>query len=295
MKKKIPTHILILHVIFWPIITISILMNVWLFASFFSKPIYQLAGGIIGAAVDTFKLYNLNRLDIHLRLWQSARTRVTKKLLYTFPMKSLVWYTFFLLVSAGASLLFGLIDIDRSIKQQSIVTAAEGGSTINVVSLRREISALKASHDSLLNTKNLERMADRVTANTNRFLLSSGLLRIEEEKTRRRKEARAIEQKLAAKENTLATYEASTKNTSGAFDYLADFFIFAFGSSTDTRTAKIIFLVIIIIAIEGITGECRGAMRGLTTTHIKAPTPTAKKEKKTSPGRVKVYSTKRRK
>jgi len=259
----------LIHLIFWPIALVSLFMNIWLFSSFFSNWVYRVFGGIIGGAIDLFKLYSLYNFDHQYRLYKNQWGTVRKedkakkkealresgKVVYSFPVRSLLHYLFFLVVSAGASLLFGLIDIDRSIQKQSM--SASGASR---VSIERDIEILKSDIEDLLDFSRYDKMSDRIVADTNRFLLSSGLLRIEEEKDERRKKAKALSEELAVKEKELAGVIENSRSTFEAFKYLARLI-----PSVDEKGAKMYFLFLIIVAIERLTEEGRAAMAMLIT------------------------------
>ena len=251
--KNITPRVIVIHAIFWPIATISLFMNIWLFSSFFSTTLYRVFGGIIGASIDVFKLYTLNRFDIGLTIFKlDHKRKPDKRFGHPFPFRYMTYYILFLFVSAGASLLFGLIDIDKSIEKQNTM---DGGMKSSLV---RSISRLKNDHKDLSDFGNLNIMADRVTAMTNRLLLSTGLLRIEAEKNLRRKKIEKIEIYLNIKEKQLSTLKIESRGTFEVFDYLAVIM------QVDLKTAKILFLFLIIASIEVLTEECRAAMGGVS-------------------------------
>jgi hypothetical protein len=243
-------------------------MNVWLFSSFLSNTTTQIFGGIIGAMVDLFKLYSLHNFDHGIRI------RSVSKAFIKFPLKSLLYYIFFLIVSAGASLLFGLIDIDKSIARQH---TGIGG--VSRTTLERQIKNDRKGIEDLLDFEDLNRMSKRVVADTNRLLLSSGVLKIDYEKKVRRKKAEKIELRLSQNEKLLDQIIENSKGTFEAFDYFAQLL-----PGAGVKMAKIIFLALIITSIELLTGECRAAMSALfTSIEIKKKKSKATVKKASSP------------
>lgn len=251
------------NIIFWPVATISILMNVWLFSSFFTDSVTIIFGGILGFVIDIFKLHSLYNFDTSYRLYISTTKRSRLHSVISFPSRPLIYYLFFMFVSAGASLLFGLIDIDRSIEKQH--TTGDG---ITRHALERDIKRINNRIDKLDDTEALNKTANKISDRTNKIYTYS-ILAIEKKKKEAREEVKKLEAVLVKKELKLASIKEESKGTFEVFDYLADII-----PGADSKQAKIIFLLLIIISIEILTEETRGAMT--STFRVSAPKPSKK-------------------
>ena len=253
--KQINKHKILEHLIFWPSASISMLMNIWLFSSFFAQTYTKICGGCIGITVDLMKLLALSK-------WNNSRIlNKENPEIYKLDYQRLIYYLLCFFVSAAASVLFSLMDIQDMIKNKALPFVSQ---EISI----EEIQELKKQKEDLLNfsslnefeksaIKNVSSLTYRISERTAQIQKIQE--KIQRQKKARIKEAEEINIKLKVLVKNKAVADINKSKTKEAFAYAASIIPFL-----DEKQVRVIFLLFIVFSLDIGILECANAMRIFT-------------------------------
>jgi hypothetical protein len=271
-KDKILTHIL-----FWPVEAVSLFMNVWLFTSFMKTNLLtQVFLGIIGAAVDLFQLKSLNKWDQSLEIYREAvakkeRTRSKKQI--TLPpkdYKNLSYYILFLFVSAGSSLLFNIIGLEKTIENEAAKEKTLTAMAAKITTLELKKEKLKTYINSDYEEARLLKIVNSASTNVGRWrraMAVKSLTKVREEKEHALQTMQTIDTLIISNAQLIDQVKEESDATDLAFVYLAKIIsAVSLGLlGEETWFSRLAFLFLIVVSTEMIKEECKDALRIFNT------------------------------